>query len=518
MPELLSTSGQPVLPDSCGLKILDTLNQGRDRVYTVVSDNQEYVLKVVSSDRIRTSNPLEVAIPCLIGSENIVNIEYLFERRKICCMDGMSILEEKYQTTLYNWVQDAIKKANTRDRVRADALPRLTYQLLATTKSIHDAGFLHLDIKPENVAISNGIIKMIDFGSAKKMTFSDGAVSDHVSFTVPYASPELLAQHSNPEVIVTWKDDAWSLALLIIYLWTGGNIMFRTSVVLSDVKSVLNHVKRLSGDPIARKNLIEELFSNRSIYVEHKVFGSDLKNIMEIVFNLTGPDYQRHTLEECIQRMSRGTFSASSVKFYFPNRHAISASKAQAFLNFYFQVIGEYRLYWPAPKIMPNQAIRSTSEDAFGRTTIGLIFLVMDLCYRTAEIMIANGYDENIYRIACMIIAMSCHVDDQAQKITQFRHSILSAMYTNPQDFEKVNFLLDGTIDRIFFITSGNLYPNYIYRHDLPGRFLSQYLEQYVKNPLQYHTFQGAEVNLDVVVRPHDHDIIRFGNQLLSTR
>ena len=90
------------------------------------------------------------------------------------------------------------------------------HSLLSTLKIIHEKGFAHLDIKPQNILIDkHGRLKISDFG------LSSVANADSVSKTfcgsVLFMSPEMVAKSSyNP-----FESDVWSLGVTFYYMAQG---------------------------------------------------------------------------------------------------------------------------------------------------------------------------------------------------------------------------------------------------------------------------------------------------------
>ena len=59
-----------------------------------------------------------------------------------------------------------------------DLLNSLSYQIVQAVHATHEAGFCHLDIKPENVLVSkDNTLKLCDFGSARS---SDSVLSKRI--------------------------------------------------------------------------------------------------------------------------------------------------------------------------------------------------------------------------------------------------------------------------------------------------------------------------------------------------
>lgn len=96
--------------------------------------------------------------------------------------------------------------------------------LLSGLMALHDAGYIHRDIDPSNIMItSNGKIKLIDFGIAKKL---NGNNTKESSYTVDgqfigkpkYASPELVRGLVDSQNATT---DLYAVGILLYQLLVG---------------------------------------------------------------------------------------------------------------------------------------------------------------------------------------------------------------------------------------------------------------------------------------------------------
>jgi len=97
------------------------------------------------------------------------------------------------------------------------------HQIVSTIHYLHERGYVHRDIKMENVMIDeNDNAKIIDFGTANRT--SQGSLNQTYCGTQSYAAPELLRgeRYSGPAV------DVWSLGILLYVMLTGGQFPFQT--------------------------------------------------------------------------------------------------------------------------------------------------------------------------------------------------------------------------------------------------------------------------------------------------
>lgn len=98
---------------------------------------------------------------------------------------------------------------------------RYLYELLQATQALHSAGYVHRDLKPQNVLIENTHVKLADFGLAKIIT--DDYPNTEIVYTLWYRPPEIMA-FNNP--YYDYKADIWSIGCIMAEMITGG-VLFK---------------------------------------------------------------------------------------------------------------------------------------------------------------------------------------------------------------------------------------------------------------------------------------------------
>ena len=84
----------------------------------------------------------------------------------------------------------------TKTPLSETAVRNYLFQIIDGLEAIHNAGMLHLDIKPANIMVDNHyVVKLIDFGASKQQSMVGGAtMSTGISYTNGYAPSEQMAQ------------------------------------------------------------------------------------------------------------------------------------------------------------------------------------------------------------------------------------------------------------------------------------------------------------------------------------
>jgi serine/threonine protein kinase len=167
----------------------------------------------------------------------------------------------------------------TPQEVKQNAIPVIMYQLLRGVAYLHDEGFFHRDLKPDNIIISRMVkslsslrlgappsklhvneiphIKLIDFGSAKLMFSKNDNRHIYSSYVTTkwYRAPEIIAAHLPRRYRIstpyTAAADIWSIGAIFFELLTG-KILFSAEEVF-DIAAMIGELYQ--GDTFAPKIL-----------------------------------------------------------------------------------------------------------------------------------------------------------------------------------------------------------------------------------------------------------------------
>ncbi|XP_059814345.1 serine/threonine-protein kinase MRCK alpha-like [Hypanus sabinus] len=127
------------------------------------------------------------------------------------------------------------------DRFPEDMARFYLAELALAIGSVHDLGYIHRDVKPDNILLDvNGHIKLADFGSCLQMT-KDGYVHSAVAVGTPdYISPEVLQALEDPSATYGAQSDWWSFGVCA-YEMLFGQTPFYDDTLAGTYRKILNY-------------------------------------------------------------------------------------------------------------------------------------------------------------------------------------------------------------------------------------------------------------------------------------
>jgi serine/threonine protein kinase len=147
---------------------------------------------------------------------------------------GFYIVTRLYPGTLEQY----LRSAEARDSLSVGKVLLFSMQILAGLRAAWDRGFVHLDLKPANIAITDDeTIKLIDFGLAQHYQKANGG-NDTMAvarFTPFYAPPEQMERRDRSWI--SRNADLRALGAVIYRMVTGYPPMFREAQALGLVDS-----------------------------------------------------------------------------------------------------------------------------------------------------------------------------------------------------------------------------------------------------------------------------------------
>ena len=200
-------------------KILAKIGDGGMSIVYKVDDTQKgriVAVKILKEDRIKQR-----------GAENIIRFQR--EARTVSLLDHpqiLKVLEVGDEADQYYLVTEYIEGETLAIRLKkgipvtvAESV-EIVRQLTEALAYVHEKGIIHRDIKPANVmlAASGKEVKILDFGLAQLMEFTEIKNEDEVVGTFSYMSPEQAGMTRKP---VDERSDLYSLGVIFYEMLTG---------------------------------------------------------------------------------------------------------------------------------------------------------------------------------------------------------------------------------------------------------------------------------------------------------
>lgn len=202
--------------------------------------------------------------------------------------------------------------SKTMNGLSLELISLYSIQILKALDFIHKKNIIHMDIKGENVLLSNdGVVKLIDFGESIKITKNDN------NFRLPYAGSLLfMAPEISNKLVIDidnlGKSDIWSFGIMLVEMYIGNffnlptNLNIDFSVIIKIIiknlfANVNKNMKNMKDDLISQSEYDNadcyEIF-NQIIYLYNKYENYNLLLFLDFVVSCLNFDYTKRKSAE----------------------------------------------------------------------------------------------------------------------------------------------------------------------------------------------------------------------------
>jgi len=116
-------------------------------------------------------------------------------------------------------LQDYVKFKRTKRKSPAkEEVQQVAKSLVSIVAALHAKGFVHLDLKPQNLMVFDGRLKLIDLDGCVEIGTSIRTTDTWFSFSLLYCAPEFarfVASRRNTSIAASSHLDAWSVGMTI---------------------------------------------------------------------------------------------------------------------------------------------------------------------------------------------------------------------------------------------------------------------------------------------------------------
>ncbi|KAG7251061.1 hypothetical protein CRUP_005488, partial [Coryphaenoides rupestris] len=202
-----------------------------------------------------------VVVVCVAGGVTVLCCQVVFheEERRILTLNGSPWIPELYyafQDTEHLYLAmeylpggDLMSLLNRYEDQFDESMAQFYLaELVEAIHSVHQLGYVHRDVKPENVLIDRtGHIKLADFGSAAKLNSDKKVVAPTVAVgTQDFLAPEvLMAMNSGGQRGLYGVECDWWALGLIAYEMIYGKSPFTDGTATKTVHNILNFQRYL---------------------------------------------------------------------------------------------------------------------------------------------------------------------------------------------------------------------------------------------------------------------------------
>lgn len=219
----VSTGGQSII-----FKLVKKLGQGGfgevwevgRRVEGAVGRPTKAVLKIIPAHKWEAILEQEVALQARVHSDYVIKVQSQFVASSSDCAVRIASQcvshGDHYIELEYAGGGDLMDKITDSMWLWKKTIKTILRHLALGLQACHQAGVAHLDIKPENVVISGGKYKLIDFGLSKSMAVPETkAKLTGTQGTPEYMAPEIIQGLHRKSAYKGAPADVWALGVVM---------------------------------------------------------------------------------------------------------------------------------------------------------------------------------------------------------------------------------------------------------------------------------------------------------------
>lgn len=487
-----------ILPGECNYVVTEEIKKrnpetATDGVYVVRDKKtmQSKILKYFYSDRYGPDNPNEIGISSTFRHPNIISLELLIN--KDCNIKGLGEIVDFAQST---YIQFLGNVASTENRLiktgQTDRYNIMLYilnmklvsalKILYAIQFMHRQGYLHLDIKYDNVVVLNDNPCVTDFGNSircKDVKKGIYLTLDHYVGTIYYIPPEVYKKELNTPIHYNHAVDIWALGHLMFA------IFFSTTIhppeLYAQFKEPDNKFKVFEiNDLLTNPNYVNNYIDVHG----HDKYPPALLDLFKSFFNniwQADPE-KRPTVSDIIRSNLFDTVRAQN-----------SPPEGQVYQMTVLLKEHQSKEITQYLKLLLGMAKK------FNLTFLPIVVLTtaIDIYYRTYHSTLSAGSDVNKLRqnlaYACFYISLRAHT------LTDYNiyNRILAEIREGEEYFSQMLF-------KIYIILKGDINRNSYYQLCEGANHVKYLLFEYIFKPEKYIPCEFAKFKQELKTIPPD--------------